>query len=311
MTRRWFLALALAVRAAAPVSAATINVVLRGGQSTLDGRALVTELPSDLLNQTDVQFYSNNTGGQITTLKPLTNGATQFGPEIAFGRAMADYYADTGEQVALIKYAAGGTNLQVNWKADGTSGSAGDGSNYRTFQNTVADGLAKLAAGGDTIVIRGMIWMQGESDAGDNVNGGSTENYSLLYEQNLTDFINDVRLTLGLAELPFVIGKLGTVQVGTGNVLYRDNVRAAQEAVAVADPFTGIVYTDTFAIKTGDNQHFGHDGVNDGQLQLGAAFATEMQGLLAIPEPSAWLLLGTGLGILFLTLRQHRRNVQS
>jgi iduronate 2-sulfatase len=305
MTRRWFLALALTVMATDPSLAATINVFLLGGQSNMDGRALVTELPSDLLNQTDVLFYSNNTGGQITTLKPLTSGATQFGPEIAFGRSMADYYAGTGEQVALIKYAAGGTNLQVNWKADGTSSSAGDGSYYQAFQNTVASGLAKLVAGGDTVVIRGMIWMQGESDAGDSVNGGSTENYSLLYEQNLTDFINDVRLTLGLEELPFVIGKLGTVQVGTGNVLYRDNVRAAQEAVAVADPFTGIVYTDTFAIKTGDNQHFGSDGINDGQLQLGAAFATEMQGLLAIPEPSAWLFSISGL--VALVLLNYRR----
>lgn len=272
---------ALMMTVCGSLSAATINVFLLGGQSNMDGRADATLLTNNFLSQTDVLFYSNSAGNTLTTLKPRTDN--QFGPEITFGRAMADYYSsDPTQQVALVKNAVGGTNLYSQWAADGTSGSANDGSNYKSFQSTVTNALNALRAAhpGEAIVIRGMIWMQGESDA--------VATYSVQYQANLANFINDIRLTYG-ADLPFVIGGLSNYQTSL-NTTYRNDVRAGQEAVADGDPLTGIVNTNGFQLKS-DNLHW--DAI--GQQQLGEAFALEMQKYLLIPEPATYGLLGLGL----------------
>lgn len=132
---------------------------------------------------------------------------------------------------------------------------------------------------GATIVLQGMIWMQGESDA---VNGRSAS-----YEANLTTFIKDVRLTYG-ADLPFVVGQLSAAQTGTGVATYREQVRTAQANVANADARTTLVDTDTYSLKP-DALHFD----TAGQQALGYGFATSMQSLL-VPEPSSALLIVCG-----------------
>jgi len=63
----------------------------------------------------------------------------------------------------------------------------------------VAQSLKTLADRGDTYTVRGMIWHQGESDAG--LPEGE-------YQTLLTDFIAKVRAALGVPELPFGIGEV-------------------------------------------------------------------------------------------------------
>lgn len=211
--------------------AETIHVFLIGGQSNGDGRASSTGLPSQLLSpQTDVPYYwANDTAatpgvptslGTLLTLRPNTSRTSQLGPEVTFGRSMSDSYAAYGQKIAIIKYAAGGTNLYSQWAAGGTSGTAGDGSVYKSFQSIVGAGLSALqtANPGKTLSIDGMIWMQGESD--------SIATFSAQYQTNLTNFISDIRLTYG-ASLPFVIGQLSANQTGTGSASFRNDVRAA------------------------------------------------------------------------------------
>jgi hypothetical protein len=271
--------LLLAVGAPLTATAATINVFLVGGQSNAAGQgeaAGLTGSYAELGSQSDVLYYLNGT--KIAALQPWNN---LFGPELAFGCAMADYYADSGGQVAILKYAAAGTNLYDQWKP-------GTGSVYNSFITNIDTSLASLA-GGNTIVIQGMIWMQGESDA---VGG-----YSEQYGANLAAFIADMRLHYG-AELRFVIGELSVNQT-TLSMPLRGDVREGQEAVAAADPLTGLISTDGFSLKV-DNLHFD----TNGQLDMGAAFGMEMQRLLAIPEPSAWILLGIGVALLAVTRRK-------
>jgi hypothetical protein len=71
-------------------------------------------------------------------------------------------------------------------------------------------------------------------------------------------------------------------------------VRAAQDAVDAADPRTRLVNTDSFGLNT-DNLHFS----NAGQQALGSGFASQMQTLVAVPEPSLLSLLLVGAGVLF------------
>jgi len=259
--------------------AGTINVFLVGGQSNADGRADSAELPPNLRAQQDVIYYSNSVGNKLTYLQPSVNanreGAFQFGPEISFGRDMADYYARKDEKVALIKFAAGGTNLYENWRPDKTQDSANDGKTYQTFQAVVKKGLQALRETypHDSIVIKGMIWMQGEGDTDTRQNQATSGKYSLEYAQNLTNFIHDIRLTYG-QNLCFVIAELSQNQTGTGPAIYRDNVRHCQEQVSRAEPLTGIINTDSFGLKS-DHIHFDAAG----QQAMGYAFAKEMQRL--------------------------------
>jgi lysophospholipase L1-like esterase len=261
-------------------NAATLNVFLAGGQSNTDGRADSRELPEKLKWQEDVIFYANSADNRLTCLHPWTGangqGVYQFGPEITFGRSMADYYAAKGEKVALLKFAAGGTNLYEQWKADGTADAANDGRFYQEFQKNISRGLEMLKKTypDDTITIRGMIWMQGESDADNKQNQAANGKYSSEYGQNLTALINDLRLLYG-TELRFVIGELSTNQKGAGSDEYLNNVRKGQEQVAKEVPLTGIVNTDGFSLKP-DRLHFDAKGQQD----LGEGFAKEMRRLL-------------------------------
>ena len=207
----------------------------------------------------------------LNALRPRTDG---FGPAVTFGRSMADYYVTSNQSVALIQYAKDGSSLNVDWKAGGTAGTSGDGTHYQNFQSAVTQGMAALAQQnpGRTIILRGMIWMQGETDA-------FTTAPSNAYQVNLAAFIADFRLTYG-SNVPFVIGKLSTAQtlINTTNL---GIVRNAQEAVKAATPNSAIVNTDTFGILS-DNIHFNAAG----QQSLGYGFATAMQGLLSNPVPN-------------------------
>jgi iduronate 2-sulfatase len=114
------------------------NVFLVAGQSNCDGRGPVRDLKGPLVRwakpQQDVIIsYSCSTlrGPQLTSggFQPLQPGwsvapgknkpkmlpSSTFGPEVSFGRTMADHLQK--EKIALIKFAEGGTSLAFH--ADG------------------------------------------------------------------------------------------------------------------------------------------------------------------------------------------------
>jgi hypothetical protein len=264
--------------------AAHYQVYLLGGQSNGNGRADAAQLTAPLnAAQTDVRLYWNRTQAvsnvgwvlenQWTNLAPGTGHGTgapvyakEFGPEVSFGRAMAN--AKPTANIAIIKYTHGGTNLSSNWAASGIQ--------YTTFVSTVQTALAALTSAGHTYELRGMLWQQGESDT----SGSAADNY----QANLTSLIARVRTDLnGGAAFPFVIGSLSDSQysnittVGSGPY----KVRQAQQAVAAADPAAGIVITDGYTTRPGDAIHLDHAA----QISLGQSFSTQMLALEAALSP--------------------------
>ncbi|MEK7951094.1 LamG-like jellyroll fold domain-containing protein [Luteolibacter soli] len=245
-----------------------VRVILIGGQSNADGRAVVTDLPAAFQSpQNDVDFYYRIEGGAgtLTTLRPGLSETSQFGPEILLGSRLADLYAnESGTRVAIIKYANGGTNLYSQWKAGGNATTTGDGPEYVTFQQTVATGRAALAAKypAATLELDSMVWMQGESD----VDAGASATSA--YQANLTTFIADVRATYD-SSLPFIIGRLSSSQTAL-DATGLATVRVAQNAIAAGDPRTAVISSDGFSMKS-DNLHFSATG----QQSLGNAFAEE------------------------------------
>ncbi len=228
----------IAVLAFAPiqVKADHVRVFLLGGQSNMLGRAPSSGLPTSPVNlqlpQSDVLFYY---GSSLTTLRPGSganiSAVSEFGPEVAFGRAIAD--ASPQYKYALIKYAAGGTALYNDW-------APGTGPEYAAFRNTVTAGLAALQAAGHSTEIVGMLWHQGENDA--------IEGQQATYQNNLTAFIADVRSHYG-ANLPFLIGEIRRSN-GPAFVTVAD----AQLAVAAADPNAAFIPASDLGFL--DTYHF-------------------------------------------------------
>lgn len=260
------------------------SVYLLAGQSNMDGRASTSSLPISPVNlqtpQTDVLYYngysgSNGyTGGAWTSLRP---GASQFGPEITFGRTMADDHP--ADAIALIKYAHGGTSLAVNWKPGPTGVGGAD---YLGFRSTVTGALSLLNTSGDTYHISGMLWLQGESDTGSNATN---------YGANLTSFIADMRSNYG-ANLPFIIGGTG---YQTADYFV---VSAAQESVASTVP--NVLYFSNYDLLGPTHTLLHFDAA--GEQLIGQRYAAAIN---AVPEPGTLVLLGTSLGLgLFFVYRK-------
>lgn len=269
------------------VEAAHYNIVLMAGQSNMGGKGSITTLtsthPSLAAPQADVQFYYNSndvvhdTANESTWVTLRPGGGQQFGPEVTFGRTVAD--ALPSHNLALIKSYYGGTNLSNHWNAP--SGFA-----YVIFKDTVTAALTKLTTAGHTYTITGVLWTQGESDA----NGTRT---TAQYEADLNELIADVRNNYG-ANLPFFISRLADTQTHVSMTAKAD-IRLAQENVAAADPYAFLIDTDGFSV--GDTLHFS----TAGQISLGTAFGEAYVDV--IPEPASLALLGLG-GLLFTRRRR-------
>jgi len=132
--------------------------------------------------------------------------------------------ADTDtHQTNVFSYAVGATNLYSQWKGDGTADAGKDGPMYKTFQSRLDSYMNKLRQDNPDaqINIKGMFWHQGESDA--------IANRGAQYEEDLTRFIQDVRATTGVNDLPFMIGRLNAIR-------NHEPIQQAQDAVGAKDP---------------------------------------------------------------------------
>jgi hypothetical protein len=286
-----------------------LKVYLQGGQSNSDGRALTNGLPVNLLQpQADVPIYyylvgaaanGDGTLGTLTTLRPgisALGGGTTFGPELTFGRTLADYYALTNGvstnivMVAIIKYADGGTSLVANWAANGNSSTNGDGPDYVIFQSVVAAGLSRLAQAypAARIELDGMIWVQGESDIDAGV-GASTA-----YGTNLVRFINDVRQTYATntpcgTNLPFFLSRISanqSVYSLPSDSSYSDYLllRAGQQFAAAT--MSNVFMIDTDASRFSTLTPWSSPGLHfdtPGQQSMGTAFGQSV--IAALPPP--------------------------
>lgn len=275
--RKAMLSAMVAVFSAGVAAGEHYNVVLLGGQSNMTGRASISNLPTEaagLANpQDDVLFYhdagktATDEANQRKLITLRSGSGTDFGPELSFGRTVAD--GMPGTKLALIKYAYGGTNLKDDWDPN-------TGSVYATFQTTINNGLAALTAAGHTYSISAMLWTQGEAD----VSRTTPE-----YQADLNELIAAVRGSYG-SDLKFFMSALPDTQTWT-SASKRAVVNDAQLLVAGSDPLAYVVNTDGFEQKS-DNLHYNATG----QVQLGEAFGEAY--LSTVPEPSSLVLLGLG-----------------
>ncbi|MEL6816251.1 MAG: sialate O-acetylesterase [Cyanobacteria bacterium J06598_3] len=246
----------------------SVSVYLMAGQSNLVGEALVENL--------DLHYRVSFPAAQIWGISPSREGThgerfvdlapgfssyyLHLGPELSFGRQLV---VSTRETVYLIKDGLGATTLETDWDPNGINNS------YDRFTETVDVALATLTAQGIAYEIKGMVWMQGESDVW-------VPGFAEQYEENLAVLVSDVRSRYG-ETLPIAIGLIrGDLPTDDSEPLRQ--VRAAQRAIATADPYTTLVNTDALgtgaAVLQSDAVHYNAAG----QVLLGKAFAAALLG---------------------------------
>lgn len=257
---------------AASRAAAATKVFLLAGQSNMDGRPSVADLPSPYNQpQTEVKIWNYWSGGGWDDLQggfSTYNTGNLFGPEVSFGYALNEMFPD--DDIYLVKYAEGGTSLAEDWNPNGTGG------HYNTLKAAANAALQDLTGDGLSPEVAGMIWMQGERDS-------QYADMAAAYETNLTNLITAARTDFSVPDMQFVVGRIATY-FGT----YNAQVRAAQVAVAEGMDDVEWIDTDDLPWISGNPGHYNAAG----QIELGARFAGE---IMETPEPSTLALLAVGL----------------
>ena len=168
---------------------------------------------------------------------PLTVGygarEDRIGPELQFGHVIGDHFDN---QVLLIKIAWGGKSIAVDFRPPSSGGEVGP--YYTKLFEHVREVLGNLKThcpgyDGQGYELVGVGWHQGWNDR---VNQAHNDQY----EENLANFIRDLRKELGIKDLPFVIAETG--MHGPEETHPRAlSLMRAQAAVAKYEEFRGNV----------------------------------------------------------------------
>jgi hypothetical protein len=231
----------------------------------MDGYGYVTGLPpSQRVSDPRVPMFWSG-WGEFRDLQPASyGGGWVMGPEVSLGRALAD----AGAEVALVKHAVGGTDLAFFWNPGTPHGNGSPGEGFAVLEASVGTAAAALDAQGRPWRWAGMAWMQGESDALD-------LSMAYAYEANLAGFVEAVRELTGEPALPVAVGLISRESTWT----YADIVRAAEQAVADADPAIVTVETDDLPRNTLDTAHYDGPSVR----VMGERFARALTAVTDVP----------------------------
>ncbi len=280
------------------ISAKKYIVFYLGGQSNMDGHGTVSELPKELnlpVNGVYI-FHGNSTkdtfevGGQgiWEVLKPghgaghsatfqKNNLSNEFGLELTFATEMQKLYPNSN--IALIKYSRGGTSIHKDaagpfgcWEPDFTVGTGVN--QYDHFLATVRNAYAVHDIDGDgeddELIPAGILWMQGESDAG-------KAEWANQYAANLKRLMDLIRAAFRTDDLPVVVGRISdSGNSPTGKVWKYGREIRWQQAKFVSRDQNAALVTSTDNYDYSDPYHYD----SKGYIDLGKQFAKKMSLLL-------------------------------
>ena len=184
-----------------------MKVFILAGQSNMVGWGDSLKVSDDLRSGNDRVLMFEN--GRWQALRPIRKAMKNqeqfgmaefsFGPEIAFGHAMAKAWPD--ETIGIVKLAVGGTSILI-WKPDWSKedanrvGQGRAGSLYKRLMQKTDE--ARKAR---EIEIVGFLWLQG---------GGDMKNVAVAkeYLDNLKSLVAAARKDTGVPNLPFFCGSI-------------------------------------------------------------------------------------------------------
>lgn len=182
------------------------------------------------------------------------------GPELSFAR---EVLAHTEGPLAIVKVAAGGTSLGLDWNPDQPGGFQ----LYPLALATVREALADLDRRRVKWRLEGFVWHQGENDMFD-------PGFKNAYAANLAGFVACWRRDLQTPELPFYLGELCTKTIwGMDHRGPMQAIAEAQHTVAADDPLVDYVPTSQVAVKIGGDAGMHYHYGTLGQLEHGLEHA--------------------------------------
>lgn len=248
ITRRWALALVSVLVAAVAASgkptppnasahndhaAPSVKVFLLLGQSNMEGHGRINADPKRHDGKGSLEWAAKNPSSPERLRRLLDKdghwvarddawihyldrkgrlapgfgvGEDCIGPELGFGQVVADHF---NEPVLLVKLAWGGKSLAVDFRPPSSGGQVGPF--YTEVITRAKDLLSNLKRefpelgdelGDRALEIAGIAWHQGWNDR---VNDA----FVAEYQQNMANFIRDIRKDLGANDAPFVIAETG------------------------------------------------------------------------------------------------------
>lgn len=265
-----------------------------GGQSNMEGFGYSAELPPGEATRSDnvlifagQMALNNEAHGGVGVWQALQPGfgtgfssdgetntlSDRFGPELYFGRTMAQRAPDS--KIAIVKYALGGSGLAEgvgygNWHPDFADGAGIN--QYDHALTTLRNALQNPDIDGDGVADRlvpsGIVWMQGEADAFDSQAAADE------YRANIERLMDLLRAALRVDDLPVVVGKVtDSGMADDGSVMdYIETVQAAQRDFVTGDACAEYVTVTDDLPYLDDGWHYDTEGV----IRLGTAFAKAM-----------------------------------
>ena len=234
------------------------NIFIVAGQSNALGLGKISET----YNQWQWNFWTQNGFGfkywdfSINTeWQQGYYGITQtgsFGPELIL---TASLQSAGWKNIYIYKAAFGGASLAPSTQDQNHWLWRGYGGHYDRVIPNIKGVADNICQSGLRPIVKGIFWMQGESDAYYSLNHASG------YAHNLGVFIDQMRQDIAEPTTPFIIGKIKS------NWTYSSILRDQQDQVAAQKANVKTIETDDLTV-TEDTVHYN----SEGQLYLGWRF---------------------------------------
>lgn len=249
----------------------------------VDGEGTLAETREQILYSSNSNTGYNDTPGSLV---PSGN----HGIEISFLDKIDNIRS---KKQLVVKYFAGGSEIET-WEKD-----TGTNNNWDKMISSIDHVISWATTYGYNLHWKGLIWFQGESDAGDD-----TDDHKLKLQQLITNVRTHVNVNESGDELPVCLiqpdNRTATfnngVYVSSTRVESINTVRNAQELVAEEDSRVEIIDTATYQhLMDWDESNHGVHWQTEAYVGIGIDTATRMDQIIegtlvySPPNPNLWL----------------------